>query len=304
MRRLTLIAAAVVSLLVVGCASAPLPPPQPTPPTPPLSAPTLPHLGALFGLGCYAEVGFGAAAHYNDAAQGELVFSPFGRLETGWAVYEPLAAETLQTHCAPDSQGFAKAVSAWQSAHGLPPDGALTPETFQTLKGVWQERRPFIMLRVAGICPAGADEAGLETLRPNETFGDKPVMLRPLALAALRRMAAAARQEAPEAAADPALLTAFSGYRSPDADLARCGREHNCQGMVRAQCSAHRTGLAVDLNVGFAPGFMADASADANRLYQSRTETYRWLVRNAARFGFVNYPFEPWHWEWTGEAPS
>jgi zinc D-Ala-D-Ala carboxypeptidase len=21
------------------------------------------------------------------------------------------------------------------------------------------------------------------------------------------------------------------------------------------------------------------------------------------RFGFVNYPFEPWHWEWTGEPP-
>jgi hypothetical protein len=24
------------------------------------------------------------------------------------------------------------------------------------------------------------------------------------------------------------------------------------------------------------------------------------MVANAARFGFVNYPFEPWHWEWTG----
>ena len=27
---------------------------------------------------------------------------------------------------------------------------------------------------------------------------------------------------------------------------------------------------------------------------------YRWLVRYAARFGFVNYAFEPWHWEWVG----
>ena len=23
----------------------------------------------------------------------------------------------------------------------------------------------------------------------------------------------------------------------------------------------------------------------------------------AAAFGFVPYPFEPWHWEWTGEPP-
>jgi LAS superfamily LD-carboxypeptidase LdcB len=33
------------------------------------------------------------------------------------------------------------------------------------------------------------------------------------------------------------------------------------------------------------------------------TPTYQWLVAHAHRYGFVNYPFEPWHWEWTGEAP-
>jgi LAS superfamily LD-carboxypeptidase LdcB len=48
---------------------------------------------------------------------------------------------------------------------------------------------------------------------------------------------------------------------------------------------------------------MADSSADANRLYQVGTPAYRWLVANAARFGFVNYVFEPWHWEWIGQAP-
>jgi LAS superfamily LD-carboxypeptidase LdcB len=73
--------------------------------------------------------------------------------------------------------------------------------------------------------------------------------------------------------------------------------------VVRAACSAHRTGLALDLDVGAAPGFMVDSSADPNRLFQSRTPAYRWLVRNAVRFGFVNYVFEPWHWEWRGEAP-
>ena len=45
---------------------------------------------------------------------------------------------------------------------------------------------------------------------------------------------------------------------------------------------------------------VAQATASATG---SRTAVYRWMVANAARFGFVNYPFEPWHWEWTGEAP-
>jgi LAS superfamily LD-carboxypeptidase LdcB len=59
----------------------------------------------------------------------------------------------------------------------------------------------------------------------------------------------------------------------------------------------------VDIDLGAAPGSRIDSSDDANRLYLSRTPVYRWLVRNADRFGFVNYPFEPWHWEWTGEPP-
>jgi LAS superfamily LD-carboxypeptidase LdcB len=252
---------------------------------------------------CDAPPAFASAARYNAAAEVNLAFSPFGRPEVGWAAYEPLAAETVQTFCAPDTPGFAAAVARWQSQHGLSPDGALTAETFQTLKGAWQARRPFVMLRVSGVCPAGADEASLATLGPEETLGDKPVRLRPAALQALRRMVEAARAEEPQIAADPDLLKAFSGYRSPAADAARCGVEGDCHGLVRAECSSHRTGLAVDVNVGWAPGSMADSSTDVNRLHQSRTTAYRWLVRNAARFGFVNYPFEPWHWEWTGEAP-
>jgi LAS superfamily LD-carboxypeptidase LdcB len=107
----------------------------------------------------------------------------------------------------------------------------------------------------------------------------------------------------PQLTADARLLTIFSGYRSPEYDAARCRNQGNCQGIVRATCSAHRTGLAMDFYLGSAPGFAPDSSDDANRLTISRSPAYRWLVANAAHFGFVNYPFEPWHWEWTGEKP-
>jgi len=73
---------------------------------------------------------------------------------------------------------------------------------------------------------------------------------------------------------------------------------------LSARCSAHRTGTAVDLYVGAAPGHLPVDSDNANRLHLSKTPAYRWLVQNAARYGFVNYVFEPWHWEWVGAPAS
>jgi LAS superfamily LD-carboxypeptidase LdcB len=52
--------------------------------------------------------------------------------------------------------------------------------------------------------------------------------------------------------------------------------------------SNHGWGLAVDLGCG---------------VQYSRSAQYRWMVENAARFGWVHPawafhdPFEPWHWE-------
>lgn len=50
-------------------------------------------------------------------------------------------------------------------------------------------------------------------------------------------------------------------------------------------------------------GVGPDSSADPNRLYQTKTAAYGWLVANARRCGFANDPFEPWRREWTGEDP-
>ncbi len=62
--------------------------------------------------------------------------------------------------------------------------------------------------------------------------------------------------------------------------------------------SEHHSGRALDLTTPGTPALEADF-AD--------TEAFRWLQKNAARFGFVlSYPpdnpqgftYEPWHWAW------
>jgi zinc D-Ala-D-Ala carboxypeptidase len=257
----------------------------------------------LFGdqTDCGSHRTFDAAAEANAASLTTLPLTPFGRPELGWAIYAPAIGREAHTACAADTRGFAYAVARWQFAHGLAGHGAVDADTIAAMKDIWQARRPFVALRKDGICPDTPTR--LADLTPEESRLDKVVQLRPRALKALRRMVAAARREIAEIDADPTLLTVFSGYRDPADDAARCAAELNCQGLVRAECSSHRTGLAVDLILGAAPGFEDDSSDDANRLYQSRTAAYRWLVANARRFGFVNYVFEPWHWEWTGERP-
>jgi len=308
-----------VVLRVTSCTPAPPPKPaplaakpaSPSPPTPsplapsPAAPPPAPpppaHTPALAAAIC--SDGPAAAARSNAASLPTLAWSPFGRSETGWATYAPLVGREVHTACAPSTPGFALALSQWARARNLPSDGVFSAAIFTPLKTTIQLRRPFVQLSARGVCPNPPAAAALATATPAEGYGGKLVQLRPGALAAYRRMAAAARRADPAIAADPRNLTLFSGFRSPADDAARCAREHNCNNVVRATCSAHRTGLAMDLYVGQAPGFSPDSSADPNRAFMSATPAYRWLVANADRFGFVPYPFEPWHWEWTGEAP-
>ena len=287
-------------LAVAGCASQPSAPPAAPVPSTPAPPPAPVPQPAPISPACPAP-GWTAAAAANAASLQTLAWAPFGRPETGWEVYALLIQREIATTCPPNSEGFAVALAAWQGRAGLPADGMLTEPAFLAMKSVVQTRREFLRVTAEGRCPETPDL--ITAARPDEGTGGKTVWMRPRALEAYRRMVAAARAEVPELAAGPDLLTIFSGYRSPSLDAARCLAEGNCNGVVRARCSAHRTGLAADLYLGNAPGYAADSAADANRLYMTRTPVYRWLVANAGRFGFVNYAFEPWHWEWTGEPP-
>ena len=244
------------------------------------------------------------AARLNAGSIDTLPVAPFGHTETGWRTYAPLTAHEVGARCPPETAGFAEALARWKAAHNLAYDGAMDDQTLGVLKGVWQERRPFLMSRVRKEpCPAPPGQGELVQIRPEESHYGKPILVRPEALDAYRRMAAAARRDLPELSADPMLLTIFSAFRTPEYDMAQCASQGGCNGVSRAgACSAHRTGVALDIVIGNAPGARVDTASDANRLYLSRTRLYQWLVFNAARFGFVNYPFEPWHWEWVGPA--
>ncbi len=273
---------------------------------PPARVPTLspaPALDAapLLVRRCPDNPAYTAAARANAQSLKTRIAAPMGREEAGWEIYAPLAAREVGVACAPDSTAFAAALARWQMAHRLPATGIMEPATLEAMRLVWHSRRPFVAATRRGQCPPAPDEASLADTLKEEGYSGKPIKLRPGALEAWRRMVGAARAEQPQIAADPRLLTIFSGFRGPVEETARCvGSE--CSTPAKATCSAHRTGLAVDLYLGEAPGFRPESSADPNRLHLSRTAAYLWLVQNAARFGFVPYAFEPWHWEWTGEA--
>jgi len=254
------------------------------------------------GPDCRGEVTFDDAARRNAVSAASLRWSPFGRAEVGWTTYWPLIAHEIGAGCSPASAVFAQHLADWQQAHGFKPSGVLEAAQFEAMKQRWYTRRPYVAVRGKGVCPDPPAVSNLTFAAPNESYGGKRIQLRPGALAAYRQMMEAARKEIPGLKDRPQLLTIFSGFRSPESDAVRCATEHNCNGIVRAVCSPHRTGLAIDVVVGQAPGYPVDSSADPNRLYMTQTEAYRWLVANAGRFGFVNYPFEPWHWEWTGEG--
>ncbi|MDR6626213.1 D-alanyl-D-alanine carboxypeptidase family protein [Caulobacter segnis] len=265
----------------------------------PAIAEIAPPLVAAPALCVGSEAGPPGAAAANAASLSTLAWSPFGKPETGWEIYAPRIAAEIGTSCAAGSEGFAAALARWQVANRLPRTGVMDAAAFAVMLPRWHLARPFVQVNRDGVCPGAPAPTSLATARPDESYGGKTIQLRPAALEAYRRMTAEAR--AAGVPRRPEALKIYSGFRAPDADAQRCARDRNCQGLIRTICSAHRTGLAVDLFIDAAPGFGPDSSADANRLAMARSPLYRWMVSNAGRFGFVNYVYEPWHWEWTGE---
>ena len=224
----------------------------------------------------------------------------FGAKEQhGWYLYTALIKRLLNTDESPASQGFASALIRWQQDSGLAPTGVLDEDSLMAMVGQWQGARiqnrevaPPEQLLTA---PASDffDPERLEELR----------QVHREAYTAYKRMVAAALADPSlhlrhslkgTIAPDEKFLKIISSFRSREYQELLRRNSPNAGRAGLAVNSPHFTGRALDIYVGGDP---VDTS-DSNRAIQVQTPVYQWLVRNAERFGFRPYFYEPWHWEY------
>jgi LAS superfamily LD-carboxypeptidase LdcB len=117
---------------------------------------------------------------------------------------------------------------------------------------------------------------------------------RMVSAAAADRSLGLARTTRGQLASSEKYLKIISAFRSREYQDKLRREAPNSGSAGLAVNSPHFTGRALDLYVGGEP---VD-TRDSNRALQVETRVYQWLVRNAERFGFRPYCYEPWHWEY------
>jgi zinc D-Ala-D-Ala carboxypeptidase len=246
-----------------------------------------------------ASAAFAKAAITNASLRNSLSWTFGGKTQTGWNIYIPLISHTIGVEEGPDSTEFALALSKWQAKLSLPETGILDRTTLETFTRHWQSRR--------------LDRAGLTV---DTTLSSAPIgefydptrspdllQLEQQTHLAYKKMLAAAAKDlkhelklTPTGELDPneKFLRIVSAYRSPAYQAALRKKEPNAGRAALAKNSPHSTGHALDIYVGGEPV----KTLDSNRLIQVQTPAYIWLVKNAEKFGFYPYFYEPWHWEY------
>ncbi|HKG14392.1 MAG TPA: D-alanyl-D-alanine carboxypeptidase family protein [Pyrinomonadaceae bacterium] len=246
---------------------------------------------------------FGASAARNTALRYELSWAFGGKQQRGWYLYVPLISRTIETEKDAVTGDFAGALSHWQKTAGLEASGVLDDTTLYKFVSEWQSAR------LKEKTPARADQL---LLAPTSDFYDpsRPEELRQVereTYAAYKRMVAAALEDPAlglKGTADGGLapeekfLKIVSSFRSREYQENLRRQSPNSGRAGLAVNSPHFTGRALDIYVGGEPV----ETKDANRSLQVQTKAYRWLVKNADRFGFKPYYYEPWHWEYVGTA--
>ena len=242
---------------------------------------------------------FAIAAAENGRSLSGLNWNFGGRVQTGWQIYEPLIVDTIGSVEDPGSVEFAAAISKWQSTHSLAPTGILDEDTLWNLTRYWQS------LRLGRSDFPGPDKL---ISAPITDFYDPTrdiflLQLEKETYAAYKRMIAAASRDLGhdvhftrdgELASGEKYLRIVSAFRSREYQDKLRAKSPGSGNAALAIHSAHNTGQAIDLYVGGDPV----STKDPNRLLQTQTPVYKWLVKNAKRFGFYNYFYEPWHWEY------
>ncbi len=220
-----------------------------------------------------------------------------GKQQRGWYLYAHLIRQTVGSEARETTDDFARRVAEWQRKNGLHETGTVDRETLYKLIEFWQSRR----VR-SSVYPAESD---LLTA-PIADFYDPSRAAELLKVEretyrAYKKMLAAAAKDLKlkvdrngELADEEKFLRIVSAFRSREyqAKLRAASPQSGRAGL--AVNSPHFTGRALDIYVGGEPTI----TKDANRAVQVNTPAYQWLVKNAARFGFYPYFYEPWHWEY------
>jgi len=222
-----------------------------------------------------------------------------GKPQRGWYLYSALIGRLLDTKAAVTSEGFASAVKRWQKKSDLPQTGVVDEQTFYAMVSVWQDARlkdrsvalPDQLLTA----PTSDfyDPTREEDLRQVERKTYEAYR-RLVAAAISDRSLGLASDHKGELAANEKYLKIISAFRSREYQEKLRRESPNAGSAGLAVNSPHFTGRALDLYVGGEP---VDTQ-DSNRKLQVETRVYQWLVRNAERFGFRPYCYEPWHWEY------
>ena len=196
------------------------------------------------------------------------------------------------------SENFAASLARWQKRVGLKASGVLDEATLMRMVSTWQSER--LKSRVY------PQPDQLVTVPPAEFYdsgrADDLRRVERQTYAAYKRMLAVAAADSSlqlktrggELVAAEKYLKIISAFRSREYQDRLRKLEPNAGRAALAVNSPHFTGRALDLYVGGEPTI----TKDNNRALQTETRAYKWLVKNAARFGFCPYFFEPWHWEY------
>ena len=232
---------------------------------------------------------FTAAASQNAVVRNELNWAFGGKPQRGWYLYDLLIGKTLGTNDDPVTADFAEEVAAWQKKRGLRADGVLDEDALMALVSQWQGAR--LKIRTP------AEPGQLVTAPPSDFYDPgRAAELRQVersSYEAYKEMIAAAAADL-KLAPTSKYLKIVSSYRSREYQDQLRKNSPNAGRAGLAVNSPHFTGRALDIYVGGEP---VDTK-DSNRAIQVNTPAYKWLVRNAERFGFRPYFYEPWHWEY------
>lgn len=232
-----------------------------------------------------------AAALSNATLRNELTWTFGGKQQRGWYLYDLLINKTLDSQDDTITDDFAATLASWQKKRGLGADGVLNEDSFMAFVSQWQSNR------LKDRTPASAEQ--LITAPPSDFYDpERAPELRQVernTYEAYKQMIAAAATD-PELKLGPSeqYFKIVSAFRSREYQDELRRKSPNAGSAGLAVNSPHFTGRALDLYVGGTP---VD-TRDSNRAIQVNTPAYRWLVRNAERFGFRPYFYEPWHWEY------